>query len=106
MSKFLVIGSYTAQGAAGLIKDGGTGRRKATDELLASVGGTVEAYYFGLGADDFYLIAEVPSTAAIVAAALTGASHGGITVRTIPLLTPEEIDAAVKLSPSYRAPGG
>lgn len=105
MPKFLVIGSYTAQGAAGVLKDGGTSRRKATDQLMASIGGKVEAYYFGLGADDFYLIADVPSTAAIVAASLTAASHGGLTARTIPLLSPEELDAAVKLSPSYRGPG-
>ena len=71
----------------------------------SSIGGKVESYYFGLGADDFYLIADVPSTEAIVAATLTGASHGGLTARTIPLLSPEQIDAAIRISPSYRKPG-
>jgi uncharacterized protein with GYD domain len=103
--KFLVIGSYTAEGAKGVLAEGGTGRRKATEQLISSIGGKVESYYFGLGADDFYLIADVPSTEAIVAATLTGASHGGLTARTIPLLSPEQIDAAIRISPSYRKPG-
>ncbi len=105
MAKYLVTGSYTAQGAKGVLAEGGSGRREATERVVTSVGGTVEAYYFGFGGHDFYLIADFPGHAAVIAAALTGAAAGGMTVSTTVLLTPEEIDEAVKLSPEYRAPG-
>ena len=106
MPKYLFTGSYTAEGARGVLKEGGTGRRAATDKLIASLGGTVEAYYFAFGSDDFYLIAELPGNAAAAAAALTAGASGAIRTRTIVLLTPEEVDAATKLSPTYRAPAG
>ena len=105
MPKYLFVGSYTADGARGVLKEGGTGRRTATEQLVTSLGGTVEAYYFGFGSDDFYLIADLPSNAAAAAGALTGGASGAITTRTIVLLTPEEVDAATKLSPNYRPPG-
>ncbi len=106
MPKYLFTGSYTAEGAAGVLKEGGTGRRAATEKFVASVGGTVEAYYFAFGSDDFYLIADLPGNAAAAAGALTAAASGAIHTRTIVLITPEEVDAATKLSPTYRPPGG
>lgn len=105
MAKYLLTGHYTAEGAKGLLAEGGSGRRAATEEIISSLGGTVESYYFGFGADDFYLIVDLPGHAAAVAGALTGAASGAIHISTTVLLTPEEIDEAVKLSPSYRAPG-
>lgn len=105
MPKYLVTGSYTAEGARGVLAEGGTGRRAATEKLVASLGGKVEAYYFAFGGDDFYLIADLPGHAAAAAGALTAAASGAINTRTVVLLTPEELDAATKLSPSYRPPG-
>ncbi|MEO5964864.1 MAG: hypothetical protein ABIR11_05310 [Candidatus Limnocylindrales bacterium] len=52
------------------------------------------------------MIADLPGNAAAAAGALTAAASGAIGTRTIVLLTPEEVDAATKLSPSYRPPGG
>ncbi|MEO5964865.1 MAG: GYD domain-containing protein [Candidatus Limnocylindrales bacterium] len=49
MPKYLLTGSYTAEGARGVLKEGGTGRRAATEKLIASLGGTMEAYYFASG---------------------------------------------------------
>ncbi len=105
MPKYLVTGSFTAEGARGVLAKGGSARRTATADLLASVGGTLEAYYFAFGSDDFYLIADVPGSAAVAAATLAAAGSGAVSTRTIVLITPEEIDAASKLSPRYRAPG-
>jgi uncharacterized protein with GYD domain len=105
MAKYLLTGSYTAEGAKGVLAEGGTRRREATEQVVKSLGGTVEAYYFGFGGDDFYLIADLPSHAAAAAGALTGSASGALSVRTTVLLTPEDIDAAAKLTPSYRAPG-
>jgi len=103
--KYLVAGSYTAEGARGLLAEGGSARRTATEQLIASLGGTMEAYYFAFGSDDFYIIVDAPGNAAVAAAALTAAASGAVNPRTVVLLTPEEVDAATKLSPRYRAPG-
>lgn len=35
----------------------------------------------------------------------TGALHGTVHLKTTVLMTPEEVDQAVKKSPAYRAPG-
>jgi len=106
MAKFMYIGSYTAQGAKGALAEGGTARRKAAEQVIASVGGTIESYYFGFGKDDFYVIFDVPSAAAAAAAALTVGGSGAVSGRTIPLITPEEIDEASKLSPAYTPRAG
>jgi sarcosine oxidase gamma subunit len=60
---------------------------------------------FAFGGDDFFIIADLPDNAAAAALALTVSASGAVNVRTVVLLTPEEVDAATKLSPSYRAPG-
>lgn len=105
MAKYLFAGSYSAEGARGVLKEGGTGRRSATEKIIASLGGTVEAYYFAFGADDFYLIADLPGNAAAAAGAMTTSSTGALRVRTVVLLTPEELDEAAKMTADYRAPG-
>jgi len=60
MGKYLVIGSYTAEGAKGLLKEGGTSRRAETERLVTALGGKLEAYYFGFGKDDFYVLVDMP----------------------------------------------
>ncbi len=71
MAKYLYVGSYTAQGAKGTLAKGGSARREAARKAVESVGGTIESFYFGFGADDFYLIYDAPSAAAAAALALT-----------------------------------
>lgn len=105
MAKYLFTGSYTSAGARGVLAEGGSRRREMAEQIISSLGGTVEAYYFGFGSDDFYLIADLPDHAAAAAGAMTASASGAMQVRTTVLLTPEEIDAASKLSPSFRAPG-
>ena len=104
MPKYLFIGSYTAEGARGVLKEGGTGRRGAVLDLMASLGGKVEGYYFAFGSDDVYIIVDLPSQAAAAAASLAVAASDAASLRTVVLLTPEELDAAIKLPATYRAP--
>ncbi len=105
MPKYLFMGSYTVPGAAGLRKEGGSGRRAATEQLVRSLGGQLEAYYFAFGGDDFVVIADLPGNVQAAAASLAASSAGGVTVRTTVLLTPEEMDQATKQSTTYRPPG-
>jgi uncharacterized protein with GYD domain len=105
MPKYLFTGSYTIGGAQGLLKEGGTSRRAAVEKLMASLGGTLESFHFAFGSDDFFIVADLPGNAAAAAGALTTGASGAVNLRTLVLLTPEEVDAAVKLTPSYRPPG-
>lgn len=106
MPKYLIIGSYTAEGAKGVLKEGGTRRKQAASEVIASVGGTLQDFYLGFGSDDFYVIADLPDHAAVTAASLTVGASGTSRLRTVVLITPEEVDAATKLAPQFRPPGG
>jgi len=105
MPKFMVKASYTAEGARGLLKEGGTGRRAAVQKLIESLGGKVEAFYFAYGEYDAYVITDLPDAAAGLAVSLAVNASGAVRLTTIPLITPEEIDAAGKRSVAYRAPG-
>ena len=105
MPKFMVQASYTAEGARGLLKEGGTGRRAAVQKLIESLGGKVEAFYFAYGEYDVYVIADFPDAASGLAVSLAVNASGAVRLSTVPLITPEEIDAAGKRSVAYRAPG-
>jgi len=105
MPKFMIKASYTAEGARGLLKEGGTGRRAAIQKLIEGLGGKVEAFYFAYGEDDAYVITDVPDTTTGLAVSLAVNASGAVRLSTIPLITPEEIDAAAKKSVQYRAPG-
>jgi fructose-bisphosphate aldolase, class I len=97
---------YSTQGQTGILKEGGTARRAAVAAIVERVKGKVESHHFALGRNDFYIIAELPShTAAAAVAATIGASGAVAAFETVALLTGEELDGAVKLSPIYRPPG-
>jgi uncharacterized protein with GYD domain len=78
----------------------------AVSEALAAAGATLESFHFALGGTDAYVIADHPDNVSAVATALAVTASGGATVRTVVLLTPAEIDAAVARQTTYRPPGG
>ena len=105
MPKFLIQASYTSEGAKGLLKEGGTKRRQAAESAIKSVGGTVDAFYFAFGDNDAYLIVDVPDYSTVAGASIAINASGAVRTKTIALLTPEDIDNAVKKTVNYRAPG-
>lgn len=105
MSKYLFHGSYTDEGLKGLLKEGGSKRREATEQLVKSLGGTLEAYYFAFGDNDFYLIADAPDNVSASVGSLVANASGAVKVKTVVLLTPEEVDQVVKKTVEYRPPG-
>jgi uncharacterized protein with GYD domain len=105
MPKFLFEASYTQEGIKGVQGEGGTSRRDAVAQVAESVGGQLESFYFGFGESDAYVVVDLPDNESAAAVALTVNSAGGATVRTVVLLTPEEVDAAAKRSVEYRPPG-
>ena len=105
MPKFLLQVSYTNEGVKGLRKEGGSSRRAAAEQLVKSMGGTLESFYFAFGEYDAVCIIDMPDHASMSAAALTIAASGAVTGKTTVLISPEDVDAAVKKTPTYRAPG-
>ena len=105
MAKFLVEANYTASGAKGLLKDGGTGRQAVVHDVCAQMGGKVEALYFAFGDHDFYGILDLPDNASMAAVEFAVKASGAIHTKTIVLLTPEEIDAAARKPVEFRTPG-
>lgn len=105
MAKYLIAANYKVEGIKGLLKEGGSGRRQAVDKVLASVGGKVESFYYAFGDTDAYVVVDVPDNITAAAIALTVGASGAVNLKTTVLMTPEEVDQAIKKSPAYRAPG-
>lgn len=105
MAKYLMEANYLSKGINGLLKEGGSRRREAVDELFASLGGRVEAFYFVFGDRDAIIIGELPDNTSAAALALRVNAAGVTTCKTTVLLTPQEIDAAVNKTSTYRPPG-
>jgi len=105
MPKYLSMGSYTSEGLKGLLKEGGTGRRKAVEAAIKALGGHLEAYYFAFGDSDVVVISDVPDNVTAAALAIGIGATGTVGVKTTVLLTPEEVDAATKKTLSFRAAG-
>jgi uncharacterized protein with GYD domain len=105
MAKFMIMGAYTADGAKGLLKDGGSRRKSAVEQMVSNLGGKLEAFYFAFGESDIFAIVDVPDTTSGAALSLAVNASGTVKLRTVMLVTPEELDAACKKTVSYRPPG-
>lgn len=105
MPKYLLQVNYATEGVKGLLKEGGTKRRAVAEQAAKSMGGNLESYYFAFGDTDCYVICDFPDNASMASLALTISASGAVTVKTTVLMTCEELDAAAKKSPVYRAPG-
>ena len=105
MPRYLWQVSYSAEGTKGVLKEGGTARREMVEKLVANLGGTVASFDYALGEDDVYVIAEFPDNVTAAAVSMTVGASGAASVKTVVLLSPEEIDAATKKTVDYRPPG-
>jgi hypothetical protein len=56
-----------------------------------------------IGQDDVFAVIDLPDAAAAAALSVNMNQTGRITARTILLMTPEEMDAALKKTVQYRA---
>ena len=105
MPKYLVEARYTAEGAKGLLREGGSGRRAAIVKTVESVGGKLEGAYFAFGDVDVYIIVDLPDNISAAAVSLAANQSGFIASKTIVLMTPEEMDQATKKTTGFRPPG-
>lgn len=105
MAKYLILASYTAEGAKGVLKEGGTKRKQAAEAALKSAGAKIDALYFAFGDHDVVAIIDAPDHATVAGASMAINASGAVRLETVVLLTPEELDQAVKKGTTYRAPG-
>jgi uncharacterized protein with GYD domain len=105
MARYLFQGTYSREGAQGLLRDGGTKRRAAVESLIVSLGGRLEAFYYGFGETDLYMIVELPDNVAAASASLIVVASGAGSWRTTVLLSAEEMDRVAQSGVIYRAPG-
>jgi len=97
MPKYLLEVNYTLDGVRGVVAKGGSARKAAAAAAARSVGGKLDSFYFAFGGTDVYTVADLPDNEAVTAG-------GGAAVRTVVLLTPEEIDAATSKKVKYTPP--
>ncbi len=98
MPKYLFQATYTEKGLQDILSEGGSKRFAVMGNAVMQLGGKVEAFYFALGETDLFLIVDLPDTVnASAFAILTNASEA-VKVKTVVLLTPEELDQAMTIA--------
>jgi len=105
MPKYLFQARYTTEGIQGLVNDSASGRRADVQAAVKALGGNVEAFYYAFGDDDVVTIVDLPDNIKAAALGLTTTGSGAVRVRTTPLLSVEDVDAALDIKTQYRAPG-
>ncbi|MFG3697612.1 GYD domain-containing protein [Micromonospora sp. NPDC047620] len=105
MAKFLLKSTYTIDGIKGLTADGGTRRAEVVRKTIEGAGGRMESMHFGFGADDTYVVCDLPDHKTAAAVAIDIRAAGGVDTRVTPVLTPEEIDEAARERVEYQPPG-
>jgi uncharacterized protein with GYD domain len=105
MPKYLMEASYTADGTKGLAKEGGSSRRKTVEDLVTGLHGRLEAFYYAFGGSDVYLIVDLPDAVMAAAVSLAVNQSGAVQLKTVILMTAEEMDQAAKKTVAYRPPG-
>jgi uncharacterized protein with GYD domain len=105
MPKYLLEVNYTLEGVRGVVAKGGSARKTAAQTAAKSVGGKLDSFYFAFGGTDVFTIADLPDNTAAAALALAVTAGGGASVRTVVLLTTDEVDAAAQKGVKYSPPG-
>jgi uncharacterized protein with GYD domain len=105
MASYLILGSYSPEGAKGVLKNGGTARADAVKKSVKSLGGKVQSFHFAFGAEDAVVVVDLPDNIAAAALGLAVSSTGLTSAKTVVLLTPAEIDEAAKRQVTYTPPG-
>ena len=105
MAKYLFEARYTPEGINGVVREGGSGRRSAIEKMAQGLGGKLESFYYAFGDVDAYVVIDCPDAVSAAAAALAINQSGAATVKTVVLISPEDMDKAGKKPVEYRAPG-
>ena len=106
MPKYMLRAQFTPEGVEGLVKEGVVNRVQQVRDQIQAHGGTVEAHYFAYGEDDVYIIYDMPDAASVIAASLAARTRGWVRSSLTVLITPQEMDEAVRRMSDIPSPGG
>jgi uncharacterized protein with GYD domain len=95
MAKYLIKGSFTAEGLKQAQKIKAGGLRTTAMKVAEALGGKLEAYYFAFGQDDVIGIGDLPDNASVAAISVAVNSAGLVKFTVTPLMTVEEMDKAL-----------
>jgi uncharacterized protein with GYD domain len=105
MANYLVIASYSPEGVKGVLQSGGTARADAVTKAVEGLGGKVNSFHFAFGAEDVYVVVELPDNIAAAAISLAVSAVGLASTQIVVLLTPADIDEAARRQVAYTPPG-
>jgi uncharacterized protein with GYD domain len=105
VARYLLKVSYTAEGARGLLQEGGPKRKTYVSNLAKKAGAKITSFDYAFGSDDVYVLCEAPGHAEMTALSLAVAGSGAASIETVVLISPAEVDAATKKAIAYRPPG-
>ena len=105
MARYLIKVKYSAEGARGLLAEGGTKRKTYVTNLAKKAGVKVVSFDFAFGGYDAYLIIEAPSHADVTALSLSVGGSGAVSLETVVLISAAEVDEAMGKAVAYRPPG-
>ena len=95
MAKFAIFFSYTPDAWQAML-DGPSDRAAAAQQVIESVGGTLESYYWMFGEHDGFVVAEVGDSLSAAAISVAVSSSKALTnVSTHELLDGDARDALV-----------
>lgn len=109
MAKFVVFFSYSSDAWARLIDSSGD-RSAAVEQMLGSVGGSLESIYWMFGTHDGMAIVDVPDSVSVAALNVATLSTGAIThVQSQELLTQQQLSQVLQRAKDaaqiFRRPG-
>jgi uncharacterized protein with GYD domain len=105
MPKYLVLGKYTLEGLKGLRQEGAAARFESNRAAAASMGGTMECFYWAFGDNDVYAIYDFPDDEAAASLSVAVNTSGRTMMTVTKLLTAEQVDASFQRTVDYRPPG-
>jgi uncharacterized protein with GYD domain len=105
MPKFMIVATYSSEGMKGLVREGGSERRKIIEDIAENLDGELECFYYAFGTDDVYSVVDLPDSTTAAALAMHITAGGMVKCRVVVLLTPEEVDKAARTKMYFRPPG-
>ena len=105
MSKYMIVATYSPEGMKGVLREGGSERRKMIADMAKNLGGELESFYYAFGANDVYSVVDLPDNVTAAAMSTHISAGGMVRCAVTVLVTPEEMDKAARTKMFYRPPG-
>ena len=77
MPKYLIVATYSPEGMKGVLREGGSERRKMIADMAKNLEGELESFYYAFGSHDVYSVVDLPDNVTAAAMA-THISAGGM----------------------------